>query len=369
MKIQSKADIHIHTNFSDGLNDPEAVVNYAATHTDLRVIAITDHNTIDGARVAEAYWRKHRQTFAHLDLIKGVEVSTAEGHVLALFVEEDIPEGMSAVDTVTAVHEQGGVAVAAHPFTHLLSFTGLHGVGKLIGHVPFDGVEARSSLPTELYANWFTSFYNRRHAKLPELGSSDAHYLTMIGKTYTLFDGCTAVEFRKAVENGLVWAGGHVNGPTVIWQVLRHLIKRRELHHLLPQDHIHQRQNKGLHMEVKLNRLDDTAVLDCGGTLIGNNVDLLLQEVDRLLASNFKHFILKMSGLSFIDSTGVGGMIAAYKRVKGVDGHLLLCAPSPPVHRVLSLSRLDTLFPTVDDERSGQEYVLNKKPILSARGA
>ena len=86
-----KADIHIHTTFSDGLNEPEAVVNYVLTQTDLSVIAITDHNTIDGARVAHAYWRRHRHDFRQLEVIQGVEVSSAHGHILGLFLHEDVP--------------------------------------------------------------------------------------------------------------------------------------------------------------------------------------------------------------------------------------------------------------------------------------
>lgn len=71
MTSYSKADIHIHTTFSDGLNEPEAVVNYVLTQTDLSVIAITDHNTIAGAEVAYDYWYKHRHDFRELEVIKG----------------------------------------------------------------------------------------------------------------------------------------------------------------------------------------------------------------------------------------------------------------------------------------------------------
>ena len=56
MTNAGKADIHIHTTFSDGLNEPEDIVNYVVANTDLSVIAITDHNTIDGARAAYDYW-------------------------------------------------------------------------------------------------------------------------------------------------------------------------------------------------------------------------------------------------------------------------------------------------------------------------
>lgn len=348
MNGYSKADIHIHTNFSDGLHEPEAVVNYVVTHTDLRVIAITDHNTIDGARVAYAYWQKHRDTFANLEVIKGVEVSSAHGHILALFIEEDIPEGLSAADTVTAIHEQGGLAIAAHPFTHLLPFTDFHGIGRQIGALPLDGVEARSSVPTELYANWITAVYNRRHANHPALGSSDAHYLTMIGKTFTWFPRETAADFRQAVENGSVRAGGRVNSPVVVFQVMRHLLRRRELPVFLPYDNQHRHTAAGLDIQVRRLRSANTAVLTCQGQLVRDNADLLNKEMQRLLTSHISDLLVDLQQLKFIDSAGIGALLAAFKRGQATGGRVAICAPSTAVRRTLELARLDRVFPIFD---------------------
>ena len=103
----NKADIHVHTHFSDGLHEPEAIINHAATKTDLRVIAITDHDTIDGANYAYEYWQKRRAKFGHLEVIKGVELSSTKGHLLGLFLKEDVPSNMSPLDTVKAIHDQG----------------------------------------------------------------------------------------------------------------------------------------------------------------------------------------------------------------------------------------------------------------------
>ncbi len=95
----SKADIHIHTTYSDGTAGVEAVLEYVATRTDLRVIAITDHDTIEGAlkarRLAPAYG---------IEVIVGEEVSTAEGHLLALFIERPLAPKQPAATTIAAVH-------------------------------------------------------------------------------------------------------------------------------------------------------------------------------------------------------------------------------------------------------------------------
>ncbi|MCX8007932.1 MAG: PHP domain-containing protein, partial [Coriobacteriia bacterium] len=53
-EVWSKADLHIHSDHSDGLASIPEIMEYVATKTDLKVIAITDHNTIEGARFAKS---------------------------------------------------------------------------------------------------------------------------------------------------------------------------------------------------------------------------------------------------------------------------------------------------------------------------
>jgi anti-anti-sigma factor len=348
MPKMSKADIHIHTNYSDGLNDPEAVVNYVVTQTDLRVIAITDHNTIAGAEVAYDYWRRHRDDFAHLEVIKGVEVSSATGHILGLFLEEDIPMHMSAADTVQAIHEQGGLAIAAHPFTHLLPFTDFEGIGRQIGTLPLDGVEARSSVPTELYANWLTSAYNRRHLQHAALGSSDAHYLTMIGKTHTLFPGETAADFRRAVTAKQVAPGGRIIGPGPVVDVMAHLIRRRQLPLFLPNDHQFRQVAPELELTISEVRGHPVGILHCSGQLVSANAGLVKREITRLLLGGLPKIIVDMRDVRFIDSAGIGALVAAQKRVHEHDGALVLSTLQKDVALTIRLLRLDKIFPIVE---------------------
>lgn len=67
-----KADLHTHSNFSDGTSSPEEVV-HAALKSGAGVYALTDHDTTDGVRRAEAVCREHRILFT-----PGVEISTRE---------------------------------------------------------------------------------------------------------------------------------------------------------------------------------------------------------------------------------------------------------------------------------------------------
>lgn len=232
-----KADLHIHTIFSDGLMSPEALIEYVIHQTDLDVIAVTDHDTITGARVAHAYANHFRTVFRPIDVIIGAEITSADGDILALFIEEDIPAGMSAAETVADIHAQGGLAIAAHPFSHapfLLRMDGMKGVKRLIESIPFDGVEIRNATPTEFFSNRITQWRNRRSQSRAETGGSDGHYLPTVGKAYTRFPGKTADELRAAIVERATQAGGRVYSPFLITNVLHDLISRRIPVHQLP---------------------------------------------------------------------------------------------------------------------------------------
>ena len=106
-----KADLHIHTVYSwDGTCAVEAVLKQAAHVAHLDVIAITDHDEICGALEAEELAFRYG-----IEVIPGSEISTADGHLLALFIREKIPAGLSLVETVLRVHEKGGLCVVPHP--------------------------------------------------------------------------------------------------------------------------------------------------------------------------------------------------------------------------------------------------------------
>ncbi len=205
----NKADLHIHTTFSDGLMTPEAVVEYVARETDLRVIAITDHDTIEGALAARRYQRRHQREFGHVEIIIGAEITSREGDIVGLYLTDDVPAGMSAAETVKAIHAQGGLAIAVHPFSFLLPKV-VKGVRGRVHTLPFDGVETRNGAPTEFPSNYLAQWINRRRRARPEVGGSDAHYLPTVGRTFTLFSGHTAADFRKALRTGKVQAGGQV---------------------------------------------------------------------------------------------------------------------------------------------------------------
>ena len=88
----NKADLHIHTTYSDDATaSVEDVLEYVANRTDLRVIAITDHDEIEGALKAQRLAKDYG-----IEVIVGEEVSTNEGHLLALFIEHFLAPGRPA---------------------------------------------------------------------------------------------------------------------------------------------------------------------------------------------------------------------------------------------------------------------------------
>ena len=367
MTNAGKADIHIHTTFSDGLNEPEDIVNYVVANTDLSVIAITDHNTIDGARAAYDYWRKHHAAFSRLEVIKGIEVSSSDGHILALFVEEDIPRNMSPADTVDAIHEQGGLAIAAHPFTHLLPFTDIRGLGRLIAYLPLDGVEVRNSFPTEIYANWITAVYNQHHSQYAALGSSDAHYLTMIGKAYTFFPGQTAWDFRQAVENKRVKAGGQVFGLVPVWQAINYLIRRSQLPVVRPKDRHHRHKGFGLTIDVTEEHWGPLSTVCCAGDLVVGNSDMLENQGRQLLSAGQTHLILDLTALQFMDSSGSGSLIALQRAAHRVGGDLLLAGLNKEVALSLQLARLDKYFRIFNSVEAALTTFSQSSPVIAGQ--
>src|SRR4051794_460960 len=100
------ADLHIHTDAGDGLDSAQRILDHVETQTDLDVIAITEHDSLEVALRAHEAWARGSYRF---DFIPGVEVTTLEGHLIALYLERPIASLRRVEETIDAVHAQGGV--------------------------------------------------------------------------------------------------------------------------------------------------------------------------------------------------------------------------------------------------------------------
>jgi predicted metal-dependent phosphoesterase TrpH len=179
------------------------------------VIAITDHNTIAGAMEAAVLAPAHA-----VEVIVGEEVTSREGHILGLFLTNRVRPWLSGGETVAAIHAQGGVAIAAHPFASRYEYKrGVGrvpmGVGMALDGIPFDGVEVVNSFPAFAWANRRARLI-QRNSKLAALGGSDAHVVEAVGKGYTRFPGRTAAALASAIRDRRTSAHGSLYGPRLI---------------------------------------------------------------------------------------------------------------------------------------------------------
>lgn len=193
-----KADLHIHTAHSDGLARVPEVMDYVQEHTDLKVIAITDHNTIEGALFA-----KSLEELYDFEVVVGEEVSSRSGHIIGLYLEHPIPAGLSAAETISRINEQDGVAIIPHPFSNQGVFGpfGMNAFGAALNDLAFHALEVYNSMPFLVYANRVASMMFVGGQGIAATGGSDAHVLHGIGKGYTVFRGSTAEELRTSIDN------------------------------------------------------------------------------------------------------------------------------------------------------------------------
>lgn len=194
----------MHTTASDGWPSPYELVDHARV-CGLDVIAVTDHDTMDGAQRAAEYADVKRG----IEVVIGEEVSSRDGHIVGLFLERRVRPGMSAAATVHAIHDQGGLAVAVHPFwrTQRRVHGGpVHGVGWLAAELEFDAIEVENATPGFYLFNQLARRLNLGLGAA-EVGGSDAHILDAMGRAYTMFPGRTAKALRTAIEKGGTIAG------------------------------------------------------------------------------------------------------------------------------------------------------------------
>lgn len=215
-----KADLHLHTTFSDGAATIGEVLDGVARSGALDVIAVTDHDTIAGAELAQQLVAQRRYPF---EVIVGAEISSREGHIVGLFLRENVTRGLSAAATVAAIHAQGGLAFAAHPFFRdrpLRHRRAMDSVGALAAALPFDAIEVDNSTPFLQRANRRARRFAAAHT-LTAIGASDAHILAAIGKSHTIFPGTTAADLRRALVAGATRVGTTAYTPRELAAYLR----------------------------------------------------------------------------------------------------------------------------------------------------
>ena len=221
------ADLQVHTSAGDGLASPEAVVRWADAHTDLDLLAITDHDSLRGALAAREAAARIR---ARVQIIVGMEVTTRRGHLLALFLETPVPSLQSLAQTLEAVHAQGGVCIIPHPLSPLPPSLGVRSIDRVCALPPSArpplGIELANPTPGAGIRLGTAQRLNVARWRLAPTGGSDAHFAEAVGSAVTRYPGRTPADLRRAIVAGLT-VPEQRSGPSLRQIGLRRLAQQQ----------------------------------------------------------------------------------------------------------------------------------------------
>ncbi len=191
--MQLLIDLHCHSRFSaDGVAEPEALVAEARTKG-LHGFAITDHNTSACVDYFEqhGFLNKEGLPVDGLLIIPGQEITTAEGHLLALGVRlPDNLKGIPALEAVELIHQEGGLAIPPHPYDFFRA-----GIRQpVLETLDLDALEVFNAATTLKRYNRLAFNYAQARG-LPMTASSDAHDHVALGTAYSILE---ANEFSVA---------------------------------------------------------------------------------------------------------------------------------------------------------------------------
>jgi predicted metal-dependent phosphoesterase TrpH len=206
----ARADLHMHTNLGDGTASPQRVLDEARKRG-LRVIAVTDHDHLEGAkRVQEILDHTGAKD---IELIWGCEVTTREGHFIGLFMKRPIKFLLHVEDAIEQIKDQGGLTVIPHPMGRLVPSLSHRKIEALLNKgYQLDAIELYNPSPANAKARAQVIEANARWG-LAGTGGSDAHFWQHIGAAYTLFPGTSAASLRASILAKLTKPGGMETPP------------------------------------------------------------------------------------------------------------------------------------------------------------
>lgn len=204
---RGRADLHIHTLASDGVSGVADILDHAERAA-LDVIAITDHERLDAALAARSMAEARG---SRVQVIVGEEVTTRGGHVLGLYLTERVKPCGSLRTTIAQIHEQGGLAIIAHPLVPYPLCVSARSIRSLLSEQDAifhpDAIEAFNATTARLPGAARVPAF-AEEVGLPVIGASDAHRAEDVGHALTTFPGRSADDVRAALEAGTTaWAG------------------------------------------------------------------------------------------------------------------------------------------------------------------
>lgn len=185
------------------MEDARTIFDHVERTGVVDVVAVTDHDDVRGALAARETWARGRYRF---DFVPGVEVTTRSGHVLALWVEEQVPALRGLDETIARIHEMGGLAIIPHPFSMLTRSVGRRALEAVLAEgrseTRPDGIEVANPVSLGWDCGARARRLNAERWGLAETGGSDAHFVEAVGIACTQFAGRTARDLRRELEAG-----------------------------------------------------------------------------------------------------------------------------------------------------------------------
>lgn len=202
-------DLHVHTKYSfDSSMSPKKVVKTARSRG-LNAIAITDHDSIEGALEAQQY-----QT-SDFFVIVGEEIDTEAGDIIGLFLKEQI-KMRDPAEAIRQIKAQGGIAVLPHPFSKTMAIEE-HVARMLDACEGFNARHARGRKVEEGGAEPHIQEFATQY-DLSLTAGSDAHFYPEIGQARTIVPATTLEEAKQAILRGDTVLAGHKH-PQRHWLV------------------------------------------------------------------------------------------------------------------------------------------------------
>ena len=187
-------DSHIHSEYSPDSSSKIDDILKVAKKENIDVIAISDHNTVEGT---SEVLKKTRNT--DILAIPSIEISSTQGHILGFGCEENIPRDLTPEDTIDRIHDLGGLAIVPHPYCFYR-----HGLLHKTDYknLKIDAIETKNARFIVGYCNWKAKKLSKNE-QISELGASDAHYYKFVGDCYSIVDSEKDIDnILKAIKKG-----------------------------------------------------------------------------------------------------------------------------------------------------------------------
>lgn len=213
MDNKMKIDTHIHSKYSkDSIMPLEDIIKYARIEN-LKAVAISDHDEI---KAIEAIKNVEHEGII---VIPAEEVSSSEGHIVALGITDYIKPLQTPQETIDAIHDNAGIAIAAHPYCFYRS-----GVGSMVTELDIDAIETLNSRFILGISNYRAKKTSEKY-DFPAVGASDAHFIEGIGSCYsTIPESGSVDEILKHIKKGDTKAHGK---RTPMKAIIREVIRKK----------------------------------------------------------------------------------------------------------------------------------------------